>query len=176
MFSRTRSSAPGLRKYIRSTANPGGPGHGWVKARFITPAKPGTPIVETKEVKGPNGDIIRSTRDRIFIQSKVFDNPDLIRNNPDYVASLAMMPEAERRALLEGDWNSFSGQVFEEWKNDPEGYDTQQWSHVINPFKIPEGWEIMRGYDHGYAKPFSVGWYRSGLYRMYLPNTRSYTE
>lgn len=159
LFSRVRSSAPGLRKYIRSTANPGGPGHGWVKERFITPAKPGTPIVETKEVTDPNGNIIRNTKDRIFIQSKVFDNPDLVHNNPDYIASLAMMPEAERRALLEGDWDSFGGQVFKEWKNDQEGYDTQQWSHVINPFKIPEEWEIIRGYDHGYAKPFSVGWY-----------------
>lgn len=31
--------------------------------------------------------------------------------------------------------------------------------HVIEPFKIPSGWEIVRGYDFGYAKPFSVGWY-----------------
>ncbi len=30
---------------------------------------------------------------------------------------------------------------------------------MIEPFKIPSGWEIVRGYDFGYAKPFSVGWY-----------------
>lgn len=159
MFSRVRSSAPGLRKYIRATANPGGPGHGWVKSRFITPAKPGTPILWTSEVTDPKGNVRRFVKDRIFIPSKVYDNPDLIRNNPDYVASLAMMPEAERRALLDGDWDSFSGQVFEEWKNDSDGYDTQQWSHVISPFAIPDGWEVIRGYDHGYAKPFSIGWY-----------------
>ena len=33
-------------------------------------------------------------------------------NNPEYIASLAMMPEAERNALLYGDWDSFAGQVF----------------------------------------------------------------
>lgn len=159
LFSRTRSSGPGLRGYIRSTANPGGPGHGWVKARFITAMKPGTPIREITEIKDPTGKPIQTESDRIFIPSSLFDNADLMRNNPHYLASLAMLPEAERNALLYGDWNSFSGQVFEEWKNDPEGYDTQQWSHVINPFNIPDGWEIIRGYDHGYAKPFSVGWY-----------------
>ena len=57
------------------------------------------------------------------------------------------------------DWDSFEGQVFTEWKNDPENYETRQWTHVIEPFKIPSGWEIVRGYDFGYAKPFSVGWY-----------------
>lgn len=159
LFSRVRSSAPGLRRYIRSTANPGGPGHGWVKSRFVSPAEPGTTIVETKETTDPKGNILRFTRDCIFIPSKVFDNPDLIRNNPDYVASLAMMPEALRKALLDGDWDSFNGQVFTEWRNDPENYDTRQWTHVISPFRIPDGWLIGRSYDFGYAKPFSVGWY-----------------
>ena len=159
LFSRTRSSGPGLRAYIRATANPGGPGHGWVKARFITAMKPETPIMEKTPIRDPAGNIIETESDRIFIPSSLFDNPDLMRNNPHYLASLAMMPEAQRNALLYGDWDSFSGQVFEEWKNDPDGYDTQQWSHVINPFRVPDGWEIIRGYDHGYAKPFSIGWY-----------------
>lgn len=159
LFSRTRSSGPGLRAYIRATANPGGPGHGWVKSRFITPMKPETPITAVTTVTDMAGNSIETESDRIFIPSSIFDNTDLMRNNPHYIASLAMMPEADRNALLYGDWNSFSGQVFEEWKNDQDGYDTQQWSHVINPFRIPNGWEIIRGYDHGYAKPFSVGWY-----------------
>lgn len=159
LFSRTRSSGPGLRAYIRSTANPGGPGHQWVKARFITAMKPETPIWEENEVVDQAGNVTVTKSDRIFIPSSVFDNPDLLRNNPHYLASLAMMPEAEKQALLYGDWDSFAGQVFAEWKNNPDGYDSQQWSHVINPFEVPDGWEIIRGYDHGYAKPFSVGWY-----------------
>ena len=159
LFSRARSSGPGLRCYIRATANPGGPGHPWVKARFITPAKPETRMVQKVSIKGPGGKNIEMVRDRIFIPSSVFDNPILLENYPDYIASLAMLPEAERNALLYGDWNSFEGQVFTEWKDDPENYDTQQNTHVIAPFRIPDGWVIGRSYDFGYAKPFSVGWY-----------------
>ncbi len=159
LFSRTRSSGPGLRTYIRSTANPGGPGHIWVKARFVSVAKPGTTVWERVKVNMPGGEVLEMEKDRIFIPSSVFDNPILMRNNPDYVASLAMMPEAEKNALLYGDWDSFSGQVFPEWRNDPDNYDTQQWTHVIRPFRIPDGWIVGRSYDFGYAKPFSVGWY-----------------
>ena len=37
MMSRNRPTGPGTRVYLRATTNPGGVGHGWVKARFITP-------------------------------------------------------------------------------------------------------------------------------------------
>lgn len=159
MFSRTRSSGPGLRTYIRSTANPGGPGHAWVKARFVSPAHPGTPIIAETEIHVPGGEVEKHPYERIFIPSSVFDNPILLKNNPNYVVGLAMMSEAEKKALLYGDWDSFMGQVFTEWSNDPENYDTREWTHVIEPFKIPEEWIIGRSYDFGYAKPFSVGWY-----------------
>ena len=55
MMSRNRPTGPGTRVYMRATTNPGGIGHGWVKARFITPAPPGTPITEEYTVKCPNG-------------------------------------------------------------------------------------------------------------------------
>ena len=69
------------------------------------------------------------------------------------------MPEAEKQALLYGSWDSFSGQVFTEWRNDPNHYEDQRWTHVIAPFTIPKHWKIYRGYDFGFSKPFSVGWY-----------------
>ena len=43
MMSRNRPTGPGTRVYMRATTNPGGVGHGWVKARFITPARPAPP-------------------------------------------------------------------------------------------------------------------------------------
>ena len=46
------------------------------------------------------------------------------------------MPEAEKQALLYGSWDSFSGQVFTEWRNDPNHYEDQRWTHVIAPFTI----------------------------------------
>ncbi len=170
MFSRNRPGGEGTRVYIRATANPGGVGHGWVKQRFITAAKPMTPIRSEYTVHSPDGRAVTLTRSRIFIPASVFDNQILLKNDPEYLAALAMLPEAEKRALLYGDWNSFSGQVFSEWTDDPAHYLDRRYTHVIAPFKIPREWVVVRGFDFGYAKPFSVGWYaadqRGCLYRI----------
>ena len=109
MMSRNRPTGPGTRVYLRATTNPGGVGHGWVKARFITPAPPGTPIVEEYPIRMPDGSEKRLKRARVFIPSSIFDNPALLENDPDYLASLASLPEAEKQALLYGSWDSFSG-------------------------------------------------------------------
>lgn len=159
MFSRNRPSGPETRVYMRASTNPGGIGHGWVKDRFITAAPPLTPVEDNYEVPDPSGRLIKLRRRRIFVPSTVFDNQELLRNDPNYLANLAMLPEAERNALLYGSWDSFDGQVFREWRNDPRHYDDQRWTHVIDPFPIPKHWRIYRGFDFGYAKPFSVGWF-----------------
>ncbi|MCD7927350.1 MAG: terminase family protein [Oscillospiraceae bacterium] len=159
LFSRNRPNGPGTRVYIRSTANPGGVGHGWVKERFITAAAPMTPIEETISWREPDGTEQQAVQRRIFVPSLVFDNPALLRNDPDYVRRLASMPEAERNALLYEDWDTFSGQVFTEWRNDSAHYQDRRWSHVIDPFLVPEEWPIWCGLDWGYSRPFSVGWY-----------------
>lgn len=159
LFSRNRPNGEGTRVYIRATANPGGIGHGWVKDRFITAGKPLLPIEEKVSIVMPDGNKKEFTRKRIFVPSTVFDNQKLLENDPEYLASLAMLPEAEKKALLYGDWDSFSGQVFTEWKNDSEHYNDRINTHVIAPFKVPDTWKIYRGFDWGYARPFSVGWY-----------------
>ena len=168
--SRNRPNGAGTRCYIRSTANPGGIGHGWVKNRFITAAKPMTTIWEKVVIEHPNGKKETKWTSRIFVPSSVFDNKILLANDPDYLARLASMPEAERKALLYGDWDSYSGQYFAEWKNNPDHYDDRQWTHVINPFEIPDGWKIYRSFDWGYNKPFSCGWwavdYDGVIYRI----------
>ena len=158
LFSRNRADGPGVRVYIRATANPGGIGHGWVKERFITPAKPGTPIKYETTVTDNKGNRITLTRERIFIPSSVWDNKELLKNDPNYLANLAMLPDAKRKALLYGDWNSFSGQVFTEWRNNPENID-RRWTHVLEPFEIPKHWRRYRSFDFGYAKPFAVQWW-----------------
>lgn len=182
LISRNRADGPGVRVYIRSTANPGGVGHGWVKERFITAMPPNTPYEFKTTVVDPDGKKIEVKRKRIYIPAKVFDNKILLKNDPNYIANLAMLPEAERNALLYGSWDSFSGQVFTEWADNPDGYRTRQWTHVIEPFDIPRHWRRYRSFDFGYAKPFAVQWWavdtdgRAYLYRqMYgctnTPNT-----
>ena len=170
LFSRNRPSGPGTRVYMRATGNPGGIGHGWVKNRFITAAPPGTTVWEETEVEGADGEKITIRRDRIFIPATVFDNKRLLDNDPNYLGNLAMMGEADRRALLYGDWDSFSGQVFSEWRDNPDGYVNRRFSHVIAPFEIPAHWKVVRGFDFGFSRPYSVGWYavdeKGVLYRI----------
>ena len=159
LFSRNRPNGPGTRSYIRATANPGGVGHGWVKDRFVTAAPPMTTIWEEVAWKDPAGQEHRERQSRIFVPASVYDNAALLSYDPDYVRRLAAMPEAERNALLYGDWDTFSGQVFTEWRNDPAHYEDRRWTHVISPFRIPESWTVWRSLDWGYSRPFSVGWY-----------------
>ena len=170
LFSRNRPNGPGTRCYMRAQANPGGIGHGWVKERFIMPVPPMTTVWESVKVCFPDGREEIRKKSRIFVPSTVFDNKILLQNDPGYLTRLASLPEKERAALLYGDWNSFSGQVFTEWRDNPDGYSDRRNTHVISPFSIPDDWRVFRSFDWGYSRPFSVGWYaldREGiLYRI----------
>lgn len=172
LISRNRADGKGLRVYIRATANPGGIGHGWVKERFITASEPGVPYTVSAEITDSTGEKRTVTRSRVFIPSSVFDNAALMKNDPGYVANLAMLPEAKKKALLYGDWNSYEGQVFTEFTDNPSGYDSHIGTHVINPFPIPRTWKRYRAFDFGYSRPFAVQWWavdydgRAYLYRQ----------
>ena len=135
-------------KQMKSSTNPGGIGHAWVKRRFIDGAEPGE--LHRDAATGMS---------RIFIPSFVQDNVFLMRADKDYQKRLELLPEAEKKALLYGQWDIFDGQVFAEWRNDPRGYKTRRWSHVIAPFAIPKHWRRFRTFDFGYAKPFAVSWF-----------------
>lgn len=168
LFSRNRPNGPGTRCYMRAQANPGGIGHGWVKERFITPAPPMTTIWERVKIRFPDGHEEVRKKSRIFVPSTVFDNKILLQNDPEYLTRLASMPEKERNALLYGDWDSFAGQVFTEWLDDPDRYEDRLNTHVIKPFLIPQGWRVLCSMDWGYTRPFSIGWYTfDGEGRMY---------
>ena len=159
MMSRNRPNGPGTRVYLRATGNPGGIGHAWVKERFITPVPPMTTIKDRYEVVDPDGKVLSFTGERLFVPSSVFDNKALLGNDPNYLARLAALPEADKQALLYGSWDAFEGQVFTEWTNDPAHYQDRRWTHVIDPFDIPAHWKVYRTFDWGYSKPFAVLWY-----------------
>ncbi len=159
LLSRNRPNGTGTRVYLRASANPGGRGHAWVKERFITPAPPLTSIDEPFSYVNPDGEQISGTRSRIFVPSTVFDNQILLQNDPAYVERLASLPEADKKALLYGDWDAFAGQVFHEWRNDSTHAIDRKQTHVIAPFAIPRTWKVVRGFDFGYSRPFSIGWW-----------------
>lgn len=165
MFSRNRSSDPNIRCYIRATTNPGGVGHGWVKERFISGKTPFQTYVSVLKING-----VEQRRTKVFIPATVYDNQKLLDATPEYLASLAMLPEAECKALLGGDWDSFQGQCFMEWKDSSSHWVDRVGTHVIAPFEIPDTWKIYRSFDFGYAKPFSCAWwtvdYDGRVYRI----------
>lgn len=114
-------------KQMKSSTNPGGIGHTWVKSRFILPAPPST------EFSAENGT-------RIFIPSKVQDNKFLMEKDPEYVKRLLNLSENDQKALLYGDWDIFEGQYFDEWDRDV---------HVIEPFDISPQWKRYIALDYG---------------------------
>ena len=172
--SRNRPNGPGTRCYMRNTANPGGRGHSWVKERFITAGEPRQTVWENAVIVFPDGHAEKQWLSRTFIPSTVFDNEILLKNDPTYLPRLASLPEKERNALLYGDWDTYEGQFFEDFRIEPnmraanaagcndtrtELKRQRRWTHVIEPFEIPSSWTIYRSFDWGYNKPFSCGWW-----------------
>jgi len=138
MFSRLRS-ATGRPCRVRSAANPGGLGHGWVKQRFIEIGPPETIYMDPETgIK------------RIFIAAHLEDNQALVKADPDYERRLQALYPQLYRAYRFGDWDILSGQVFEEFRAE---------EHMVDPFPLDPGWFRFASLDWGYAKPFSIGWW-----------------
>lgn len=151
----TLRSALGVPVGMRLTGNPGGPGHGWVKQRYIDPAPLGyTPLVFTDSVVMPDGSTVEVSLERVFIPSKLKDNPLLLTNQPTYVLQLKQTGSEQLvKAWLEGDWNSIEGAYFS---------DMDDSVHVLPASlarEFPRHWTRFRAMDWGSAKPFCVGWY-----------------
>lgn len=140
MQSCCRSTEPNMPRMYRSTCNPHGVGHSWVKARFIDPAPKETPIYDDE------GNI------RIRIHGHWSENKHLVENDPDYIAKIKSITDPnKRKAWLDGDWDIAAGAIFSElWR---------ERIHVIEPFIIPDDWYINRSFDWGSSAPFSIGWW-----------------
>jgi hypothetical protein len=142
-----------VRPLVRCTANPGGPGHGWVRQRFVDP-QPDGGRYDIEVTSSQTG----STRLHTvaYLPARATDNPHL---SPEYLFELEQKPKMLRDALLLGNWDAFEGQAFPEWRDDPAHYGDGIGTHVIAPFPIPAHWRRWRSFDFGYSKPFSVGWW-----------------
>ena len=130
-------------KRMYLTCNPGGQGHAFVKRLFVDR--------QFKDSENPE--------EYSFIQAKAQDNTALMKMQPDYINQLEGLNTKLRKAWLEGDWNVFEGQFFEDFVNDPTHYEDRRFTHVIKGFEPPREWKIYRSYDFGYSKPFSCGWW-----------------
>jgi len=130
-------------KRVYYTCNPGGPGHAYIKRIFIDRVY--------KDSENPE--------DYEFVQAKVTDNKILMETNPNYVTFLKNLPPKLRAAWLDGSWDVYEGQFFEEFTNDPDHYQDRRWTHVIDPIPVKPYWTIYRSFDWGFNKPFSAGYY-----------------
>ena len=153
------------------TCNPGGKSHAWHKRLFVDRRFEGTEQPE----------------DYVFIPARVTDNMALMKADPKYIETLRALPKKLRDMWLDGSWDIFAGQFFEEFRTEPqpdlclaagitaeEALRQRRFVHVIDPvdpqYGVPREWPVMRSYDFGYNKPFSMAWwavdYDGVLYRV----------
>lgn len=123
---------------IMACSNPGNVGHGWVKDRFIKAKDPKVKYVP--EI--PFADLQSGLR-RVFIPAKVTDHPSE-QFRESYLQVLDAIPDEQlRRAMRDGDWDVFEGQVYTEWEKE---------LHIL-PGKLPINLDACKkyiGFDWGY--------------------------
>ena len=147
MMSCCRSTVQGMPRRYRSTTNPYGPGHNWVKHRFQLPGMRNRVISDAVDDDG------ELEPPRMALHGSIYENKILLDADPDYINKLraAARNEAEKKAWIDGSWDIVAGGMFDD-----------VWSpkhHLVTPFTIPDSWTIYRAFDWGSSKPFSVGWW-----------------
>lgn len=157
----TLRSASGVPVGLRLTGNPGGPGHNWVKARYIDPAPKGWKVLSENFFYAGT----ETSLDRVYIPSRLGDNPLLMQNDPFYVARLQQSGSEQLvKAWLQGDWDIVDGAFFDCWDALKHVLPAKEWLR-----RIPEQATRFRSMDWGSAKPFSVGWWVISDGRWGLP-------
>lgn len=163
---------------VIGTFNPGGIGHAWTKAYFVKAAPPMTPIID-----------VETGLTRVFIPSKLRDNKYLagrwqqkdgikIYVPSNYERRLNALPPKERKALLDGDFDAYEGEIFQlttgihKWSWDqlidrePEVADRAKRGYSGIQL-IPPDWPRYQLLDWGYAKPYAIEWIAVGPTRAY---------
>lgn len=148
VMTRLRSRCADLPAIARSGTNPGNVGHAYFKNRFVKPYKEGYRLLIDS----------KTGLKRMFIPARIQDNPTLLANNPEYIQQLMSLSEAEKKAKLYGDWDTYEGQVFKEFRLEPLSDEPENARHVVEPFNIPNWWPRFIGIDWGYAAYTVIYW------------------
>lgn len=152
MYACSRSTVIGMPRKVRSTTNPYGVGHNWVKRRYQLPVLPGHlfgRIID--DSRDPNSGELEP--ERVAVRGYLDENQVLMQADPGYKQRIraAARNKSELDAWLDGKWDIVAGGMVDDvW---------EPAHHVIEPFKIPAGWLIDRAFDWGSSKPFSLGWW-----------------
>jgi hypothetical protein len=135
---------------VFSTTNPYGPGHNWVKSKFIDPVPTGETLTTVIRVFNPRTkQDIDVTRRQVAIFGSYKENPYL---DPLYIAELDSITDPNKRAAwLEGDWDIVAGGAIDDvWRKH---------IHILPRFPIPSSWRVDRALDWGSSHPCSMGWF-----------------
>jgi len=142
---RNRGTNQKLRRRMRASANPGGPGHVWLKRRFVDHVVANPAGVGVRDAGG------RDELSRAFIPARLADNPTLNLGDPSYRQRLEMLPEVTRRQLLDGDWSAGEGMALSELNREV---------HLVDRIHaVPGGWYQWAALDWGFNHPFVAGWF-----------------
>ena len=140
-------NSKGVPCQVIAMSNPGGPGHAWVKARFM--GVPARTIITDPE----------TGLERVFIPAALDDNKHNLGD--DYRRTLEQLPEAERQAYLHGDWDAFTGRVFKLeahhlWSR--ARFTEHVEGQALGKDGVPLAWKRYRLMDWGFAHPYCVLW------------------
>lgn len=141
---------PEMPLLVVGTTNPSGPGHNWVKSRFVDIAPAGKVVRNITRVFNPRTqkeeDVVK-TQVRLFSSYK--ENKYLA---PEYIADLVNIRDPnKRKAWLEGDWDVTAGGAIDDlWRSN---------IHIIDRFPVPAAWKLRRSHDWGSTHPYSTGFW-----------------
>lgn len=111
-------------------------GHDWIWRRFL------------KRI-GKDGKPLPNSTDYFLVTASTLENRENLPE--DYVKGLLAQPKEYVKRFVEGSFDVFAGQIFDEFN---------PYIHVLpQPFTIPNTWERFRSIDHGQNNPTSCHWY-----------------
>ena len=123
---------------MAGATNPGNIGHAWVKALWID--KQPAAGMENPECYDP--------ADYVFISARVHDNP-IYAADQNYLKTLAALPSHLRRAFLDGDWEVFAGQYF-------DNFDVTRHAARAEQIDRKPWWPRWISIDWGFEHPFRL--------------------
>jgi len=158
--SRLRTTVPGVRLQVILTANPGGKGHKWLVERYINPAPPYTPFIARNE----DGDDLGFKR--VYIPSRLADNPYLMADKSYVGRILSSGPKWLVKALLMGDWRiqMDAGVLKREWWREYSMLPNGAPQHIVQSWDTSYGKTTHKAGDRSVCTTWAI--YPNGYYLL----------
>lgn len=83
-----------------------------------------------------------------FISGTIYDNPPVIKNNPEYLAMLEGLNDVDKARLLYGNWYA---------RPTSSGFFKREWVKSVD--KVPDGAKCVRSWDKAATEPSDVNKY-----------------